>query len=315
MRFDDGELQHLLRWVQDGVVTRRQVLGLGGSDGDLKRMVRRRELVRMHPGVYVNHTGEPTRRQREQAAVLACWPAALGFESALGMPVPGGVIRVVIPAGRKVARLPGVRVQRTDHFADRVDPMRSPQAVRYTEAALDTAAEREEAGAFTLLSEALWTRRTTVAQLSGALTRRGHIRHRTLIAGILDDLASGACSVLERGYLDHVERPHALPAMDRQARDVVHGRTVYRDGEYAAYRLVIELDGVAHHTGAAARARDSIRDLETLADRDEATVRLTYRQVFEDGCRCARLIGRILRRRGWTGQLRRCPACPATTSV
>ncbi|HEX7740135.1 MAG TPA: type IV toxin-antitoxin system AbiEi family antitoxin domain-containing protein [Marmoricola sp.] len=315
MPFDDDALQHLLRWVQDGVVSRRQLLDLGASDGDIKRMVRRRELVRMHPGVFINHTGEPSRSQREQAAVLACWPAALGFESAMGVPPPDGRIRVVIPAGRKVVPLRGVRVQRLDHFADRVDPIPSPPAVHYSHAAIDTAAERDEAAAFALLSEALWTRRTTVTQLRDVLDRRGRIRRRSMLSRLLEDLAVGTCSVLERGYLHRVEGPHGLPRMDRQARDVLNGRTIYRDGEYAAYRLVIELDGRVHHTGAAARTRDSTRDLETLADRDEATVRLTYHQVFKDSCRTARLIARILEHRGWTGRTHRCPECPRATAV
>lgn len=309
MRFDDGELQHLLRWVQDGVVSRRQVLEMGGTDADIRRMVRRRELTRLHPGVFVNHTGEPTRAQREHAAVLAHWPAALGFESALGQRTPDRRIRVVVALGRDVRPMRGIRVQAIAHFDARVDPMASPPKVRFAEAAVDVAAERDEAGAFTVLSEALWTRRTTVPELRRVVDRRRRLARRAMIGALLDDLEAGTCSVLERGYLHHVERPHGLPRMDRQAKDVLDGRAVYRDGEYAAYKLAIELDGLAHHSGAAARARDSIRDLETLAHSDEVTVRLTYHQVFGDPCRSAALVGQVLRRRGWTGKVKRCSRC------
>ena len=146
-------------------------------------------------------------------------------------------------------------------------------------------------------------------ELRGILAARSRQPRRSMLIALLNDIAEGTNSVLERGYLHHVERPHGLPRMDRQARDVLGGRTVYRDGEYAAYRLVIELDGVAHHSGARARAADSVRDLETLAGRDEATVRLTYSQVFGEPCRSARLIGQILQRRGWSGHIRRCSKC------
>ena len=67
-RLDTEALDHLLTWVQSGVVSRRQVLELGGTDRDIARMVRRRDLVVVHPGVYVDHTGTPSRLQREWAA-------------------------------------------------------------------------------------------------------------------------------------------------------------------------------------------------------------------------------------------------------
>ncbi|MGI8522565.1 MAG: hypothetical protein ACR2K3_04535 [Nocardioides sp.] len=59
--------------VQSGVVSRAQVLAAGGTDADLARLVRRRELVRLHEGVFVDHTGQPTWQQRAWAAVLCCW--------------------------------------------------------------------------------------------------------------------------------------------------------------------------------------------------------------------------------------------------
>jgi len=309
VRFEDQELQHLLTWVQDGVVSRAQILAFGGTDADIKRMLRRRELVRLHAGVFLNHTGRPTWHQSAYAAVLACGRAALGFESALGIPTPDGRIRVVVPTGRKVVQVPGVRVQSIVRFDERVDSIKTPAEVRFAGAAIDVAAERGEADAFGVLTDALWTRRTNVDELRGVLASRPWQPRRSMVAALLEDIAEGTNSVLERGYLHHVERPHGLPRMNRQARDVLGGRTVYRDGEYAAYRLVIELDGVAHHSGARARAADSVRDLETLASRDEVTVRLTYAQVFDDPCRSAELIGQILARRGWPGRVRRCSRC------
>ena len=48
-----------------------------GQDADIARMLRRRDLVTVLPGVYVNHTGAQTWEQRAWAAVLYFWPAAL----------------------------------------------------------------------------------------------------------------------------------------------------------------------------------------------------------------------------------------------
>lgn len=67
-----------LLFEQAGVIARRQLVQLGFTEIDLRRQLRRRELVPLHPGVYVNHTGRPTRLQREWAAALLHWPADAG---------------------------------------------------------------------------------------------------------------------------------------------------------------------------------------------------------------------------------------------
>ena len=309
MKFDDPELHHLLTRVQGGVVSWAQLRDLGAEKHDVDRMLRRRELTRIHRGVFIDHTGRPSRRQLEVAAVLACAPAALGFESALGLPTPDGRIRLVVPYGRTVRPPPGVRIQRSRHFEARVDPMQVPPAIRFTEAAIDAALGRDPADAFTLLAEVIHTRRTTPGQLRNALAARVRVPGRLLLTELLDDLDAGTCSVLERGYLRLVERPHRLPRMNRQVRDVLNGRVIYRDGEFAEYGVVIELDGLAFHNGPRARARDSVRDLETLADTDAISIRISHPQVFQQHCRTAHLIGTILRKRGWPGMPARCPSC------
>ena len=68
---------------QSGVISRRQVLGAGLNDPDIKRLLRRHDWALVDPGVYVNHTGSPTWQQRTWAAVLFSWPAAVCHESAL----------------------------------------------------------------------------------------------------------------------------------------------------------------------------------------------------------------------------------------
>lgn len=76
------DLAGLLR-DQDGVVARRQLLSLPGTDRTVvARLVRRRELVEVLRGVYVEHTGPPSWQQRAWAAVLRAWPAALADQSA-----------------------------------------------------------------------------------------------------------------------------------------------------------------------------------------------------------------------------------------
>ena len=68
---------------QAGVVARAQLRTLDLEPHDIRRLIRRRELSVIHPGVYLDHTGDPTWLQRAWAAVLFCWPAALAAESAM----------------------------------------------------------------------------------------------------------------------------------------------------------------------------------------------------------------------------------------
>ena len=68
---------------QAGVISRRQVIGLGLTSTDINRNLRRRHWALVHPGVYVDHTGPLTWHQRAWAGVLFSWPAALSHDSAV----------------------------------------------------------------------------------------------------------------------------------------------------------------------------------------------------------------------------------------
>lgn len=56
--------------AQGGVITRTQVVQSGRRPHCIRRMLRRKNWVAVLPGIYVNHTGTPTWRQRVWAAVL-----------------------------------------------------------------------------------------------------------------------------------------------------------------------------------------------------------------------------------------------------
>ena len=48
---------------QAGVISRRQVLVAGHDDAFIAQMIRRRRRARVHPGVYVDHTGPLVTQQ------------------------------------------------------------------------------------------------------------------------------------------------------------------------------------------------------------------------------------------------------------
>ncbi len=308
---DDEGLAHLLRRVQDGVVARRQVRALGGTDADIARMLRRRELRTVHPGVYVDHTGPLTVDQRRWAAVLVHWPAALTLWSALPSPPASGPVHVAVDVRRTVRPVPGVRAHRSAGFDHRVRWNSSPPRVALDHAVLDVAARTADPhSCFRLVAEVCHSRQTTPRRLLDTLAGHSRVRGRAFLTAVLEDLDSGACSVLERAYLD-LERRHGLPVVGRRQTRVVTGRRVtYRDVDHRDFGVVVELDGRAFHDSPTARDRDLERDLDTAVTSGLVTVRLGYGQVLGRGCATMTKVAALLAQGGWPGPFSPCPQCP-----
>lgn len=281
---------------QDGVISRRQVLGAGLQDHDIRRLVRRNEWARVHTGVYVDHTGPPTWSQRAWAAVLYAAPAALCLGSALGN--DESPIHVAVTQARaRLVEPAGVRIHHVAHFEDRVLWNVGPPRMRYDDAALDVACHaNSELDSIAVLANACQTRRTTARRLLRTLDARQRVRGREWLRAVLVDIADGTCSVLEHGYLTRVERPHGLPRATRQKRSASSVGVCYRDTEYGE-RLVVELDGRLYHDSATRRDADFERDLDAAVD-GRSTVRLSYGQVFDRPCQTAGKIARVLQRHG-----------------
>lgn len=311
---------------QDGVLSRRQALQVGLTDRDLARLVRRRELVRVHPGVYVDHTGALGWQQRAWAAVLFSWPAALCAESALvahgvrsavrdlgtgvrraGAAAP--VVHVAVDERRRVTEPDGVRVHRVTALAGQVQGNARPPRLRLEPALVQVASQaRDDAAAIGVLADACQERRTTPERLLATVRAHPNVPRRRFLLEVLDDVATGAYSVLEHRYLTRVERPHGLPVGRRQ-RTVRAGRTAaHRDVEYRGLGAVVELDGRFGHELAADRWADLDRDLTSLLVGD-TTTRLGWAHVL-DPCRTALVVGQVLMALGWDGEPIACgPGC------
>lgn len=298
--------------AQAGVVSRRQLLDLGASDNDIRRLVRRRELVRVHTGVYVNHTGPLSWVSRAWAAILfhgGSEVAALCDVSALDL--AGHPIHVAVEWPRNGTGLPGVRLHRPMLLGDRVLWHLQPPRLRVEEAALDVAgAASRLSDAVAVLTGVCQRRRTTPDRLLQALERRSRTPRGTELVRVIGDIAFGIDSVLERSYAQRVERRHGLPRGQRQRRDLVGGGVVYRDVLYEPFGVLVELDGQAWHGQAAERWADMTRDLEAAAE-GLLTIRLGWQHAHDEACRTALRLSDVLRRRGWSGSARSCgAACP-----
>ena len=179
-------------------------------------------------------------------------------------------------------------------------------------AVIDVAISKQDRlDTFHVLARACQGRETTAALIAATLRTRRRVPDRAFLMDLLADLAEGACSVLEREYLE-LERRHGLPGGDdrRQKPAEVNGRRAYRDVDHGEFGCLIELDGKPFHDNAQARDEDFERDLDAAVADDLRSVRLTYGQVFRNGCRTVRKVATLLERGGWPGPFLRCPDCP-----
>lgn len=311
---------------QDGVLARRQALAAGLTDEDLRRLRRRREIATVHTGVYVDHTGPLSWTQRAWAAVLFAWPAAICPESALvahgvrwavrrldqqvrrlGFAAP--VIHVAVDERRRVSEPDGVPVHRVTRLADQVQGIARPPRLRLEPSLVQVAAAAgDDATAIAVLADACQERRTTPARLVEVVRGHPNLPGRKLLLGVLEDVATGAYSLLEHRYLTRVERPHGLPTGGRQ-RAVRAGRAAaYRDVEYLGLGAVVELDGRLGHELATDRWDDLDRDITSLLVGD-TTMRLGWRHVLQP-CRTAAVVDRFLVALGWDAGATPCgPGC------
>lgn len=300
---------------QGGVVSRAQLLTAELTTAQVDTMLRRRDLVVVHPGVYLNHTGTPTWQQRAWAAVLYAGRSALHLESALHRPgqdaAPAGPIHVAVDWSRRVKPRPGIRIHRVRGMEDKVQWNLSPPRVRLEAATLEVAHRAaDDLAAIAALTRVVGARRTVASRLREVLASRPRIRRRGLLTALLDDLERGTHSVLEHGLLDRVLRPHGLPEPSRQQAPRQGRRGAeYRDMEFDEVELVVELDGRTHDNDDA-RDDDADRDLDDLAE-GQVVPRIRYRQVFGTPCRTALKLETLFRRRGWEGRAHPCdqPGC------
>lgn len=307
-REDAARMLDAQRRMQDGVATYAQLTAGGLSRIDIERSVRRNELRRVHPRVYVNHTGPLTWEQRAWAAVLYAAPALLcrhSFEAPRGRD-DGRPIHVAIDHSRKVMPQPGIVVHRMRDLERKVYGG-TPPRLKVEDNALAMANEaRSEIDAIARVAEVASRSYVTAATLQEALNRAHSLRRRKLIQGLVDDLATGTHSVLEHGYLTKVERAHGLPMERRQSPRTGASGGQFRDIEYEGYALVVELDGALGHDSWRDQARDADRTLDDLAELGAVTARLRFHQVFDTPCQTAARVGRILTRNGWSGTPQSC---------
>jgi very-short-patch-repair endonuclease len=267
---------------QHGVITRRQLRGLGLSAKAIDHRVRTGRLRVLWRGVYC--VGRPALTQRGwwMAAVLACGPGALlSHRSAAALwgmrAAPPGPIEVSIPRPGD-ARRRGIRVHRrrnlrsADVAAAAGIPVSSPTCTL-----VDIAPTLGRGALEAAVTEADKLDLVHVADLRrqlDSMPRRAGVR---VLRTLLDEQTFTLTdSELERRFIP-IARRAGLPMPVTQAR--VNGYRI--DFYWPELELVVETDGLRYHRTPAQQKRDRLRDQAHTAA-GLATLRFTHDQVAHD---------------------------------
>jgi hypothetical protein len=302
--------------AQAGAIARHQSAVAGVAPHAMRNWVRSGRWQRLQRGVYAAFSGEPSRETVLWAALLRAGPGAvLSHQTAAErhglIDDPSPVITITVPASRTPARtrIPGVVIHRSDAILKTRHPAMLPPCTRVEDTVLDLIqAAPSFDDAYAWICRAIGRRRTTADRIRQAMDRRKRMRWRRELTLALGDAGEGALSVLEYRYVRRVERPHGLPAARRQARVRQRTGNRYLDNLYEEYGVCAELDGNAAHP-ADEQWRDKRRD-NANAVAGIVTLRFGFLDLLGDrSCETAATVAALLRRNGWPGTPRPCPAC------
>jgi hypothetical protein len=292
-----------LAFLQDGVLTRSQLLEHGWNHHHVDTALRAGRWAAFGRRVVVLHRGPITTRQLLWIAVLNAGPAGAlaGLTAAEGFGLAGfetQTVHVLVPHGSWVSEgLPGVKVHVSRRFtpADR-HPARVLPTVRVDRALVDAAAWTvNPRRAAAILIAGVQQRLTAPDRLRAELDAAGAIRHRRLLTAVTHDVEGGSCALSELDFV-RICRRFGLPTPDRQCkRRDASGRVRYLDARFVrpdGRVLNVEIDGAAHF-GVLAAWSDMERDIAFLR-LGEPTIRIPAAVLRSDPAGVARHIRSLL---------------------
>ena len=265
---------HLLR-QQHGIVTRRQMLGTGQTDHQIRRRIKVGELIPLHPGVYRHGAVAPSWLGSLMAAVLSSNGIGAHLSSAhvwrleLGFRPP---IEVAVPADRP-RRVAGAAVYRTSQWSAIARTVRQGVPVTGIERTVLDCAHRLTPGRLETMAESAIRRRLTswwalrdVVVAQGRRGRNGSAGLRELIEARLGDpvVPLSDFSRLVTRLLTSSGLP--TPVLEHRVHGS-HGRFLMQvDLAWPQQGCIVELDGLEHHFGRRDRERDIAKRARVRAE-------------------------------------------------
>lgn len=258
---------------QAGVISRAQALAAGTTRRQIDRLLRDREWLRVHPGVYRLHAVVPTPEASARAAGLWLGDAATLTGTGAGWwweltPDPPPCWTFVLPVAHRRPR-PGVRT--TDSYLDPDDRSvrRGLAVVSRPLALLRTSVEVEAqrpGGGVVLIDRAKQRRVVSQAELERAYRRHAGVSGTRAMRRLLDHTGDRAHSELERMAVSLLRSAGVSGFTLNYRTRLASGRSVELDLAFVGRRVAIELDGYAYHASPEAHRADLRRANEILAE-------------------------------------------------
>ena len=286
--------------TQRGLITRRQALAAGMTDGAVRHLVHRGIWRRVQTGLY-SLNGIPADWELDVlgAVLLAGEPSwASHYSSArlLGYAnLADGPVEITIPLERRV-RIAGVRAHRSgtlhEHDLQTVDGIPTLSAARTI---VDLSSRLTEAALDRMVDDGLRRRVLTIGALHAVARRLPTIapgRSPKAIQSILHSRIADfgpSDSELESRVLQAIVDA-GLPRPRRQLRVVLANVTYFIDLAYPEHRIAIEVDGYGFHGDRTTFDRDRRRQND-LVNSGYTVLRFTSRSTDAE---IARTVGQAL---------------------
>ncbi|WP_158296664.1 endonuclease domain-containing protein [Nocardioides albidus] len=262
---DDPRTRALLELAdaQHGVLSRRQLYGLGVTRWEIRAHVRAERWRRLGDQSVVIHTGPLSPTGHCWAAVFQAGPRAQ-LDGAACL-VAWGLqryeidrIRVSVPRGARIRRTRRYDIRQTRRWSpdDLVTSgiPRTPVAVAAVRAALWAQSDKQAAH---LLVTTVQQGLSTPSELGIQALRVRRDRRRALLYAVINDLLDGARSLGELDVAREARRRGLPPPARQVLRKDRRGR-YYLDLYWPDHHLVVEVDGI-HHSWAESIVGDALR--------------------------------------------------------
>jgi very-short-patch-repair endonuclease len=269
--------------MQNGRVSRRQLLAAGISDTAIRKRIKRSRLLPLHPGVYAVGHLAPVGLGAETAALLSCRAGAVlshrTAASLWGLHLANvsdtDPVDILIPAAWTGGR-DGVRIHRTRSFDERDVRVRHGLPVTAPpRMLLDLAPELSDRRLELTLDQLIVAKLIHLADVADLLARIQRHPGRAKLAQLAADQQDPTLtrSEAEERLLELI-RASQLPAPRVNTR--LLGFEV--DFHWRAERFVLEVDGFRFHSTRRAFEHDRRKDA-ALRAAGITTMRVTWRQL------------------------------------
>lgn len=289
--------------TQAGVLSRPQLYAAGTTRWEVRGHLAAGRWQRLGRQTVAVHAGPVVDAALRWAAVLEGGPRAF-LDGVSSLQAAGlrkfetDVIRVSVPRGAKVRRVPGVDIRQTRRWAaDDLAPgsgvPRSRNEVAAIRGALWARSDRQAALVLTMVVQ---QGLATAEALGVEMLRVRRDRRRGLLQALLLDLIGGVRSLGERDFARECRR-RGLPEPSRQVVRRGRGGTYYLDVIWDDWGVVVEIDGI-HHLWAQNVVSDALRQNEVTLQ-NAVVLRLPLLAFRVDADAFFDQIGQALVTRGW----------------